>query len=105
MPTVMQAARITTPAGSVWRACTGCGRLTAMPPGEIDCPGCRINDLAADLDRATHELLYAIETRDGERLIQALDRLRRQLSPVLADGVLRGLIASGRLTVTGGGRR
>ena len=40
MPTVAEAARITTPTGAVWRHCAGCGRLAAMPDDEHHCDGC-----------------------------------------------------------------
>jgi hypothetical protein len=41
MPTVNDAARITTRDGSVWRTCAGCGLLAPLPPDVDTCPGCR----------------------------------------------------------------
>lgn len=40
MPTVNDAARITTRDGSVWRTCAGCGLLSALPPNADKCPVC-----------------------------------------------------------------
>ncbi|MEU8607128.1 hypothetical protein AB0C29_03885 [Actinoplanes sp. NPDC048791] len=51
MPTVNDAARITTRDGAVWRTCAGCGLLTALPTDADKCPACdRPN--AADAQRA-----------------------------------------------------
>jgi hypothetical protein len=40
MPTVAEAARITTPDGAVWRTCKTCGHLAALPPEVEHCEGC-----------------------------------------------------------------
>lgn len=40
MPTVNDAARITTRDGAVWRTCGGCGLLAALLPNTDKCPGC-----------------------------------------------------------------
>ena len=40
MPTVNDAARITTRDGAVWRTCAGCGLLTALPTDVDKCPAC-----------------------------------------------------------------
>ena len=40
MPTVNDAARITTRDGAVWRTCGGCGLLAALLPNADKCPGC-----------------------------------------------------------------
>ncbi|GAA3335458.1 hypothetical protein GCM10020358_03860 [Amorphoplanes nipponensis] len=40
MPTVNDAARITTRDGAGWRTCGGCGLLAALPPAADQCPGC-----------------------------------------------------------------
>jgi hypothetical protein len=39
MPTVAEAARVTTSAGSLWRTCIGCGRLAALDPDQTHCGG------------------------------------------------------------------
>jgi hypothetical protein len=41
MPTVSNAARITSKDGAVWRTCTGCGALAALPPDIDLCAGCQ----------------------------------------------------------------
>ena len=41
MPTVNDAARITTRDGALWRTCGGCGLLAALLPDADMCPGCR----------------------------------------------------------------
>jgi hypothetical protein len=41
MPTVSNAARITSKDGTVWRTCGGCGALAALPPDVNLCPGCQ----------------------------------------------------------------
>ncbi len=40
MPTVAEAARVTTPDSAVWRTCTTCGHLAALPPDERRCESC-----------------------------------------------------------------
>jgi hypothetical protein len=40
MPTVNDAARITTRESSVWRTCIGCGVLSSLPPEVTRCPNC-----------------------------------------------------------------
>lgn len=40
MPTVNDAARITTRDGAIWRTCGGCGLLSALPPNADKCAGC-----------------------------------------------------------------
>lgn len=40
MPTVNDAARITTRDGAVWRTCGGCGLLAALVPNADKCPSC-----------------------------------------------------------------
>ena len=40
MPTVVDAARVTTKANTVWRTCTGCSRLAPLAPGIDRCPDC-----------------------------------------------------------------
>ena len=40
MPTVNDAARITTPSRAVWRTCGGCGLFAALTPDADKCPGC-----------------------------------------------------------------
>jgi hypothetical protein len=40
MPTVVNAARVTTKDGAVWRHCDGCGLLVALPPEIFFCPAC-----------------------------------------------------------------
>ncbi|MEU4220866.1 hypothetical protein [Actinoplanes sp. NPDC026623] len=40
MPTVNDAARITTSSRAVWRTCGGCGLLSALPPDADKCPSC-----------------------------------------------------------------
>src|SRR6266540_4160845 len=41
MPTVVNAARITTKDGAVWRECAGCGALAPLAPGVNHCPACQ----------------------------------------------------------------
>jgi hypothetical protein len=41
MPTVSNAARITSKDGAIWRTCGGCGALAALPPDINLCAGCR----------------------------------------------------------------
>jgi hypothetical protein len=41
MPTVSNAARVTSKDGAVWRTCTGCGVLAALPPDIDRCAGCQ----------------------------------------------------------------
>jgi hypothetical protein len=41
MPTVSDAARITSKDGAVWRTCGGCGTLAALPPNLERCAGCQ----------------------------------------------------------------
>ncbi len=41
MPTVSELARVTTRDGAVWRACTGCGLLSAMAPEHVRCDNCK----------------------------------------------------------------
>jgi hypothetical protein len=97
----MDCVRITIPSGSVWRACVCCGRLAAMPPDAVDCPTCSVQAVSGMVERAVNELLYAIEHRDGAWALRVLDRVRREASAVIADGMLRSLVVSGRLTVAG----
>jgi hypothetical protein len=40
MAKVVDAARVTTPSNTVWRTCTGCAQLTALPVGTLRCPSC-----------------------------------------------------------------
>jgi hypothetical protein len=40
MPTVNDAARVTTSSRAVWRTCGGCGLLAALPADVDKCPGC-----------------------------------------------------------------
>ncbi len=40
MPTVSEAARVTTRDGTVWRTCQGCGVLAPLPPEVERCSGC-----------------------------------------------------------------
>ncbi|MFI7543047.1 hypothetical protein [Actinoplanes sp. NPDC049599] len=52
MPTVNDAARITTSGRAVWRTCGGRGLLSALPPGADTCPGCdRPTDAPSAPDR------------------------------------------------------
>src|SRR6266540_4160843 len=41
MPTVVNAARVTTKDGAVWRECAGCGALAPLAPGVNHCPACQ----------------------------------------------------------------
>ncbi len=41
MPTVVNAARITTKDGAVWRECAGCGALAPLAPNVNHCPACQ----------------------------------------------------------------
>ena len=41
MPTVSNAARITSKDGTVWRTCGGCGTLAALPPDIDRCTTCQ----------------------------------------------------------------
>jgi len=41
MPTVNDAARITTRDGAVWRTCVGCGLPAPLAPEVDSCPACR----------------------------------------------------------------
>jgi hypothetical protein len=41
MPTVSNAARITSKDGAIWRTCGGCGALAALPPDINLCAGCQ----------------------------------------------------------------
>jgi hypothetical protein len=43
MPKVVDAARITTRTGSVWRSCAGCGTLAPLAPSEQHCRDCSVN--------------------------------------------------------------
>jgi hypothetical protein len=43
MPTVSNAARITSKDGAVWRTCGGCGTLAALPPDMDRCTTCQPN--------------------------------------------------------------
>jgi hypothetical protein len=43
MPKVVDAIRITTRAGCVWRACVGCGSLAPLDPAERHCRDCSVN--------------------------------------------------------------
>jgi hypothetical protein len=43
MPKVVDAARITTRAGCVWRSCAGCGTLSPLGPAEQHCRDCSVN--------------------------------------------------------------
>src|SRR5688500_7127654 len=38
MPKLSDAARASTPAEAIWRACAGCGGLAALPPEVDKCP-------------------------------------------------------------------
>jgi hypothetical protein len=40
MPKVVDASRVTTPSNTVWRTCTGCAQLAALPVGTLRCPSC-----------------------------------------------------------------
>jgi hypothetical protein len=40
MPTVVNAARVTTKDDAVWRTCAGCGLLVALPPEIWRCQAC-----------------------------------------------------------------
>ena len=42
MPKVSELARVTTPDGAVWRACTGCGLLAALAPELTRCDWCAV---------------------------------------------------------------
>jgi hypothetical protein len=44
MPTVSNAAWITSKDGAVWRTCGGCGTLAALPPNIDRCAGCQPGD-------------------------------------------------------------
>jgi hypothetical protein len=57
MPTVVNAARVTTKDGAVWRECAGCGVLAPLAPDVNHCTAChaepvRENAVAALLDLA-----------------------------------------------------
>ena len=57
MPTVAEAARITTPHDATWRTCAGCGRLAAMPDDLLHCRDC------ADIPARQLEALNAARAR------------------------------------------
>ena len=40
MPTLNDAARVTTSSRAVWRTCGGCGLLAPLTPDDEKCPGC-----------------------------------------------------------------
>jgi hypothetical protein len=60
MPTVVNAARVTTKDGAVWRTCDGCGLLVALPPEIRHCPTCTE---ASDRREPPGGLVFALADR------------------------------------------
>jgi hypothetical protein len=55
MPTVSNAAQITSKDGAVWRTCTGCGTLAALPPDLDRCTSCQpVTDASSTQLHAEH---------------------------------------------------
>ncbi|MER7006666.1 hypothetical protein ABT297_26990 [Dactylosporangium sp. NPDC000555] len=42
MPKLVDAARLTSPDGAVWRTCSACQTLTPLPPAVQRCDACRL---------------------------------------------------------------
>ncbi|MET7401180.1 hypothetical protein ABZS66_47650 [Dactylosporangium sp. NPDC005572] len=42
MPKLVDAARITSPGGTVWRTCAECTNLAPLPPAVDRCDACRL---------------------------------------------------------------
>jgi hypothetical protein len=59
MPTVVDAARVTTSPSAVWRICTGCGWLAPLPPEVDRCERCTSGpDTSVDPAAEAWERIY-----------------------------------------------
>jgi hypothetical protein len=90
MPKVVDAARITTRAGLVWRACVGCGTLAPLGPSEQHCRDCSVNPngLAVPVvsvpgRRAPRDRREVVGLLAGPAVLAARDVYARSSSDVL----------------------
>jgi hypothetical protein len=81
MPKVVDAARVTSKDGAVWRECAGCGQLAALAPDVHHCEACNtepVRNSAVDalLGMATlHARGPEAAAADFDRLARAYTRL------------------------------
>jgi hypothetical protein len=104
MPTVANAARLTSRDTAIWRYCGCCGLLAALAPDTTLCESCSTAALTAYLDLKLGELADAALRGDGTRAVRLLRQIRAEASVALADDLLRRTICD-RFAATGGGAR
>jgi hypothetical protein len=90
MPKVVDAARVTTPANTVWRTCTGCTQLKPLATGVDRCDACRTAtprtaaEIGWDLAHGFAELVGGIqawaEDITGVSDTERLDHIRHLLN-------------------------
>jgi hypothetical protein len=82
MPKVVDAARITTRGGTIWRVCAGCGQLAALSPDMTVCPSCDrpARPMVRRAPRERHELVGLLS---GPAVIAVRDVYARTAADVL----------------------
>ena len=90
MPKVVDAARITTRAGVVWRSCVGCGSLAPLGPAEHHCRDCSVNPTRAAMPvvtvpgrRAPRDRRELVGLLAGPAILATRDVYARSSSDVL----------------------
>jgi hypothetical protein len=99
MPKVVDAARVTSTDGAVWRECCGCGALAPLAPDVNHCKACQaepVRESAVDalLGLATlHARGLSVAAEDFDRMADAYTGLAREERQAVRVIELTGLAA------------